>query len=540
VQEPQAIQPPGWYADIVRSFTARFPRAHLSHHPLDGAVASQAWTNYLASLDPQKTYFLPADLDEFRAEESRLADGLKKGDVSFAYRAFDAFRERVMRKDGATGSVNDLDAEWVLQKYLSAFAHAYDPYSDYLCPTMAEHYDIRHRLSLVGIGVIFSLEQGTVNVVELVPGGPAERDTSVARLKPGDRIVAVAQGAGPAENIVHQPLSRILSLVRGTKGSRVVLTAVSPSDSARSSPRPVALVRAEVNVEALTARGEVREARGDDGIVRKVGVIRLPAFYGDGESGSDAGAGSSTRAVRGLLAHIQTQQVDGVILDLRNNGGGSLPEAVGTAGLFIRSGPVLQVLRGKRVEVIDDPDSGIAYSGPLVVLVNGMTASAAELVAGTLQDYGRAVIVGDDRTYGKGTCQNTYTLGRTPRLGAIHVTTLAYFRVSGESPHAKGVTPDIVLPSLADQRDRVSARETPFPPVKKADYSAVADLSAVLGRLKDAVEKRKALQSDAGDPVLDASCAILADLTTMTRKESRTFDEAPIHRSLWRRLVDWF
>jgi carboxyl-terminal processing protease len=345
---------------------------------------------------------------------------------------------------------NNFDKETVLERYLSAFTHSYDPHSDYLSPRGVEDFDINMSLSLVGIGAMLRSEDGMAKITQLIAGGPAEQD---GRLLAGDKIIAVAQGDQEPVSILYWPLSKAVRLIRGEKGTKVVLTIIPADDASGARTKTIDLIRDEVKLEAQAAKGEVREFTETNGVPYRIGVLTLPEFYADFEAArnGDSSARRASTDVRRILGEFATNHLDGVILDLRNNGGGSLTEAIDIAGLFIPVGPVVQVREQRGVAVLPDGDPDTVYAGPLVVLVNRLSASASEIVAAALQDYGRAVIVGDSKTHGKGTVQTVYPLSKlTDELGSIKVTTASFYRIAGGSTQLKGVVPDIVLPSLYD------------------------------------------------------------------------------------------
>ena len=355
------------------------------------------------------------------------------------------------RYDQFLTTLEDSDSEWVLQKYLSAFARAYDPHCDYMSPATAEDFDIEMKLSLFGIGALLRPDDGTAKIVRLIPGGPAARDESKSRLRPGDKIIAVAQDTEKAVSILHWPLYKSVRLIRGPKGTRVVLTVIPATDPTGTSTKTIALIRDEVKLEDRAAKSSIKtmtDSRGDD---YTLGTIELPTFYADLKGKrTNPDYKSSSRDVARILREMREDDVDGVVLDLRNNGGGSLLEAVLMTGLFIKTGPTVQVRERRVVSILPDNDPSVAYGGPLVVLVNRLSASASEILAAALQDYGRAVIVGDSKTHGKGSVQTVLNLSRTNPLGAIKVTNALFYRISGESTQLRGVTPDIVVPSAFD------------------------------------------------------------------------------------------
>lgn len=347
------------------------------------------------------------------------------------------------------GVIEDTDAEWVLQTYLTAFFHAYDPHSDYLSVSSAEDFDIGMKLSLVGIGAILSSEDGAAKIERLIPGGPADRD---GRLKPGDKIIAVAQGTNEPVDVLHWPLSKTVRLIRGEKGTAVTLTVLPASGAGSSLTTTLQLIRDEVQLEEQAAKGRIEKVV-HDGQTRTVGVIMLPTFYVDLKSKMSDGESfrSSSRDVAQIVSNMKTSGVEGLVLDLRNNGGGSLAEAVEMTGLFLPAGPIVQVKEIRGTQALSDPDPGMLWNGPLIVLINRQSASASEILAAALQDYGRALIVGDSKTHGKGTVQSLVSLDqRDPRLGSVKLTTASFHRITGYSTQRQGVTPNIRISSLLD------------------------------------------------------------------------------------------
>jgi carboxyl-terminal processing protease len=346
--------------------------------------------------------------------------------------------------------IND-DRETILERYLSAFTHSYDPHSDYLSPRSVEDFDINMRLSLVGIGAILRSEDGAAKITQLIAGGPAEVD---GRLQPGDKIIAVTQGDNaPEVSILYWPLSKAVRLIRGEKGTKVILTVIPAEDTTGTRTRKIDLIRDEVKLEAQAAKGEIKELQDAGGKLHHLGVLTLPEFYADFEAArkGDTEARRASTDVRRILEEFSTNRVDGVVLDLRNDGGGSLTEAIDIAGLFIPLGPIVQVREQRGVAVLPDGDPETLYRGPLVVLVNRLSASASEIVAAALQDYGRAVIVGGSKTHGKGTVQTVFPLSKlSSDLGSLKVTTAGFYRITGGSTQLLGVAPDVVLPSLYD------------------------------------------------------------------------------------------
>ena len=350
--------------------------------------------------------------------------------------------------------LNDNDADWVFQKFLTAFTHAYDPHSSYMSPASLEDFNIDMRLSLVGIGALLASEDGAAKVERIIPGGPADRDKRDKRLQAGDKIIAVGQDDQPPVSILHWPLQKAVEKIRGKKGTRVVLVVIPGTDPTESTTKTVDLTRDEVHLEEQAAAATIVSVAASDGVTRKLGIITLPTFYADIRTAKPNGSRrSAADDVEAILREMTSASVQGILLDLRNNGGGALMEAVKMTGLFIDEGPVVQVRERYGRRVLMDLDPRVVYDGPLVVLVNRLSASASEILAGALQDYRRAVIVGDSKTHGKGTVQTVESVGRERLFGAIKVTSACFFRVTGSSTQVRGVSSDIVLPSPLDRME---------------------------------------------------------------------------------------
>lgn len=348
-------------------------------------------------------------------------------------------------------TMESFDEEMLLQRYLTAFSHVYDPHSDYMSPSSVEDFDINMKLSLVGIGAMLRPDDGAAEIVRVIPGGPADQD---GRLKAGDKIIAVAQGDDEPVSILHWPLYKAVRLIRGEIDSKVVLTIIPASDRSGTRTKKIDLVRAEVKLEEQAAKSEVKEIELGDGNTRRLGVITLPDFYADFDATSKhrKDARRASTDVRKLIDELILEGVEGLVLDLRNNGGGSLVESIDIAGLFISSGPIVQVKERRGVQVLPDADPEVNYDGPMIVLVNRLSASASEILAAALQDYKRAIIVGDRQTHGKGTVQTLMSLDGN-RRGSLKLTTAGFYRISGGSTQLKGVTPDIIIPSYLDVMD---------------------------------------------------------------------------------------
>ncbi|HRR34436.1 MAG TPA: carboxy terminal-processing peptidase [Kiritimatiellia bacterium] len=396
--------------------------------------------------------------------------------------------------------IQDMDEEAILQRYLSAVAMAYDPHSDYMSPMRKEDFDIDMNLSLCGIGAQLRSEDGTAMVMEVIPGGPADRDKRAIRLTKGDKIIGVGQGDGAIEDIVHLPLNKAVRKIRGEKGTKVVLSVIPASDPSGTTTKIVDLIRDEVKLEEQAATGRVARVTLPDGTVRKLGLVKLPTFYGTMDKRpNQPGFRSATVDVAKQLAAFNSENVAGLILDLRNNGGGSLREAVSLTGLFVRSGPVVQVREARQIVVLPVPnmDPAMAFRKPMVVLINRASASASEIVAGALQDYGRAVLVGDTQSHGKGTVQTVMPLG-SEKFGSMKVTTASFYRINGASTQRKGVAADIVIPSTLDGLDIGEDKlpgALPWTQIEQALYIPVSDVAKFVPQLKERSAKRLAENS---------------------------------------------
>ena len=341
----------------------------------------------------------------------------------------------------------------VFTAVINAYARAYDPHTSYLPPADSETFNINMSLSLQGIGAVLQSEDEFTKIVSLIAGGPAELD---GRLKPADRILGVGQDNEPVQDVVGWRLDEVVQLIRGPKGSQVRLEVQSGDDGPH---REIVLIRDRVQLEEQSAKKDVINVGPDN---RQIGVITIPTFYSDfqAKQAGDPNYRSTTRDVRRILGELRAEGVDGVVVDLRNNGGGSLQEAHELFGLFIRRGPVVQIKSaGGRTDVRGDRDPDIAWNGPMAVLVNRLSASASEIFAGAVQDYGRGLVIGS-QTFGKGTVQALLPVND----GQLKLTIAKFYRISGQSTQHQGVIPDITFPSAFDP-DEIgeSALDTALP-----------------------------------------------------------------------------
>jgi len=352
--------------------------------------------------------------------------------------------------------VSELNSEDVFQTFVNAYAGSLDPHTSYLNARASENFSISMRLSLEGIGAVLQRDDEFTVIRSIVPGGPA----SASPLKVGDRVVAVGQGReGPMVDVIGWRIDDVVELIRGPKNSYVRLDILPAASGIDGKHELVTLARQQVKLEEQAAKKAVIELP-DGEQTRRIGVITLPTFYQDfdGRRRDEPDYRSASRDIAKLIAELRKEKIEGILLDLRNNGGGSLPEAVAVTGLFIDRGPVVQVRDSTgRLMVERDQDRGVAWDGPLAVLINRSSASASEIVAAAIQDYGRGLIIGEP-TFGKGTVQNLIDLDRFggsegPGLGQLKLTVAQFFRINGGSTQHRGVVPDIAFPITMDAED---------------------------------------------------------------------------------------
>jgi carboxyl-terminal processing protease len=400
------------------------------------------------------------------------------------------------RYDRVARNVHEEDKDEQMKLFLDSLAQAYDPHSEYLSKADMKNFSINMGLSLVGIGAMLRSEDGYAKIESLVPGGPAQVD---ARLKVGDRITAVAQGPADFVDVREMRLDKVVEMIRGKKGTHVRLLVI-PSDATDPSRRKnVELVRDEIKLKDQEARADIIIRKDENGDPIKLGWLTLPSFYAD----MDRHQKSTTRDVLALLKRLKKENIAGLVIDLRRNGGGSLEEALSLTGLFLKSGPIVQTKDyNGSIRVSANPDPGIAYSGPMIVLTSRQSASASEIFAAALQDYGRAVIVGDKNTFGKGTVQTILPIGRFASLlgshsdedGALKLTIQKFYRVAGGSTQLHGVASDIILPSLSDLPEfgeGALKNALPYDEVAKARYTKWSDShSLFIDQLRRRSEER--------------------------------------------------
>ena len=378
-------------------------------------------------------------------------------------------KQRLTRRyESFARRMHQTDSNELLEMFLTAITSSFDPHSNYMAPVSADNFDLQMSLQLEGIGAQLRVNDGYTVIEKVIPGGAADKN---GQIKSGDRIVSVRQdNEEKAVDVGEMKLNDVVKMIRGRAGT-VVHLGVMPGDGGEL--KNVAITRAKIELTDQEAHGKVfEEGKKVDGSPFKVGIINLPSFYMDMEGArqGDENFKSCTRDVRKILEGFNKQNVDAVVLDLRKNGGGALTEAISMTGLFIESGPVLQVKDPDgRVQQYDDTDRGILWRGPLVVMISKFSASASEILAGAIQDYQRGVVVGDSSTHGKGTVQTMMDLGpqmfrvaNPPNLGSLKLTVQQFYRPSGDSTQQRGVLADLILPSLTDHMD-VSEADLDYP-----------------------------------------------------------------------------
>jgi carboxyl-terminal processing protease len=540
-------------ADIVA-------REHYRRAPLDDHLSSLILDRYLDAIDGGRSYFYASDIAEFERYRYELDDAIKAGDVEPAFVIFRRYQQRSRERmayaiellskkpdfdidesfnfdrekepwPANTAEMNELwrkrvkndelslviaGKQWteaadvlrkryehvakrmdqskpedVFEAFMNAFVLSLDPHSNYFSARNSEEYNIQMSLSYEGIGASLQLTDDYVTVIDVIAGGPA---ATSGKLAANDRITAVGEGkTGELTDVIGWRLDDVVQKIRGPGGTLVRLQLL-PAGAAPGSPQ---------EAQAAHKAMRVLQRNGHD---VKVGIITVPSFYQDYDA-SRAGAKdyrSTTRDVQRLITELRKDGSEVLIMDLRANGGGYLPEAESLTGLFIDRGPVVQLRDTTgRIEVDDDPDPAVFYSGPMIVLVDRFSASASEIFAGAIQDYGRALIVGQ-QTYGKGTVQNAHPLnytifGRKPELGQLNVTIGKYYRITGESTQDRGVSPDIALPSLIDANEvgeSTRDRALPWDHIEPAAFRVEGDLKGTAASLEKLHAERTANSAD--------------------------------------------
>ncbi|NEJ72829.1 tail-specific protease [Rhizobium phaseoli] len=440
-----------------------------------------------------------------------------------------AIRETLdKRYDNTLERVYKFKSDDVFQSFMDAYSNSVDPHTDYFGAAASADFNVSMKLSLFGIGAVLQERDDYTTIRELVPGGPAQLS---GKLAVGDRITGVGQGKdGAIKEVVGTRLDEVVQMIRGKKGSVVRLDILPADAGADATHRVVNLVRDKISLDKQAARKTVLSVKVGD-IERKIGIITLPVFYEDFEAKGkgDKDYKSASRDVAKLLGELKEENVDSVLMDLRNNGGGSLDEAIDLTGLFIGNGPVVQQRAGNgKIEVKDSDFPAPVWAGPMGVLINRGSASASEIFAAAIQDYGRGVIVGEP-SFGKGTVQTVVDLDQVvhnskPEYGELKVTIAQFFRVNGGTTQLRGVTPDISLPGLSDP---TSFGETsydnalPWAEIKPAKYSPDDTLAKLLPTLQSRHDARVK-----GDPDFQRLLKDIADLKAQREKGIVSLNEA--------------
>ncbi|RUO81290.1 carboxy terminal-processing peptidase [Idiomarina tyrosinivorans] len=549
VQQLPSLQQEEQHEVASKRVTSFFTRYHFNHMELNNALSEKIEARYIKMLDYNKMFFLAEDIKKYEEYRHLFDEMLNNGELDIAYQIYtdnlerrferytyalslldpkkpmdfteandkyyydredakwatskeelneiwhdrvkyDALNLKLAGKDwpeitetlgkrynSALHRLTQSESEDVFQTLMNAFARSIDAHTSYLSPRNAERFQQDMNLQLEGIGAVLQAEYDYTVIRSLVPGGPADKTD---KLDPEDKIIGVAQGAAGSDDaedfvdVIGWRLDDVVDLIKGPKGTAVRLQILKSSQGAGGTPKVVEIVRDTVKLEDRAAKAEVKIPDSGPNKGRKMGVIDVPGFYN-----------GLTEDVKGLLADLKKQDVEGVIVDLRGNGGGALTEAIGLTGLFIDKGPVVQVSDGRgRVEVSRDDDGETYYDGPLVVLVNRYSASASEIFAAAMQDYQRALIVGEN-TFGKGSVQQHRSLNRRfdffeNPLGSIQYTIAKFYRVDGGSTQIKGVEPDIKLPAFVSPSETGEAVEDnalPWDQIAQAEFKPTKQVS---------------------------------------------------------------
>ncbi|MBK8944458.1 MAG: carboxy terminal-processing peptidase [Ignavibacteriae bacterium] len=407
-----------------------------------------------------ETYQINRDKEPWPISENELNEVWRKKlknealNLKLSGKEWDKTKETLVnRYKNYHKAILQFKSEDVLQLYLNSFADAIDPHSNYLAPRTSENFNIRMKLSLEGIGATLQTDNDYTKVVNIVPGGPAFKADNIHA---DDLIIAVGQGDEELVDVIGWRIDDVVDLIRGDKGTKVRLSVLRAKNGIDSKPDTISIIRDKVKLEEQAAQKKIITIN-EDNVDYKLGVIEIPSFYVDFDAkrNGDPDFRSTTRDVSKILRELKKEKVDGVIIDLRNNGGGALDEAVELTGLFIKDGPVVQVRQSNgNVTVEKDPDPTIIYDGPLAVVINRYSASASEIFSGAIQDYGRGIVLGE-QSYGKGTVQNLIGLERFvpsagDQSGQLKLTIAKYYRINGSSTQNLGVIPDVQFPTALD------------------------------------------------------------------------------------------
>ncbi len=569
-QSEKPIQPEKKHEKIGALVERFIERSHYNHTKVDDKLSSLIFSNFIESLDENRSYFTQDEINAFEIYRFKIDDMLGSDAIDPIYNIFNTYSNRasermefalalldeepdfalqesfrfdrsdidwpktlveldeVWRKrvkndalslilndktwdeakeiltkryERFSKQLNQINSDDIFETFMNSAVHSLDPHSSYFSPRNSEEYQIQMSLSYFGIGASLSIEDDYVSIVNIIPGGPAAID---GRLKPKDRITAISQGEDKTmTDVIGWRLDDVVQLIRGPEDTVVKLQILPGDSSPGETESIIELTREQIKLEESAAKSKILETQRKQEKF-KIGVIDIPSFYRDYRAlkSGDEEFTSTTSDVKRLLSNLEKDNIDALVVDLRNNGGGHLTEATALTGLFIDNGPVVQLRNANgRISRLDDPDPvpRSAYNGPLIVLVNRYSASASEIFAAAIQDYERGIVVGQ-QTYGKGTVQNLYALDQYVRrnqdeLGQLTLTIGKYYRVTGESTQNRGVIPDIELPSYIDINNTgESSRDTalPWDKIKPSRYKKNEPMQDLINRLKELhAERRK-------------------------------------------------
>ncbi|WP_159739150.1 carboxy terminal-processing peptidase [Vibrio atypicus] len=540
LEDLPTLAPEAQHATASKRVTSRFTRSHYKHFTLNDQFSDAIFDRYVSMLDYNRNIFTQSDIDEMEKSAAGIDDQLKSGENQIAFDAYnlsikrryerfqyalslldtemkfdtdetieldrseanwpkdtaeldELWRKRVKydalnlkmtgkdwdeikevlgkRYNNALKRLSQTHNEDAFQLYMNAFAREVDPHTSYLSPRSADQFQTEMNLSLEGIGAVLQMTDDYTVIRSLVAGGPASKSKQLAE---GDRIIGVGQDGEDVVDVIGWRLDDVVQLIKGPKGTKVNLQILP--DGKDTKAEVITIVRDKIRLEDRAVKSEVIEKDG-----KKIGVLEVPSFY--------VGLAKDTDK---LITELKEKGVDGIIVDLRNNGGGALTEATALSGLFITSGPVVQVRDSYgRVNVNSDTDGKISYEGPLTVLVNRYSASASEIFAAALQDYGRAIVLGEN-SFGKGTVQQHRSLNHIydlfdKELGYVQYTIQKFYRIDGGSTQNKGVAPDVAFPTAIDPSETgesVEDNALPWDSIDKAKYDVLQRNEALIGKLQ--------------------------------------------------------
>jgi carboxyl-terminal processing protease len=591
------LRPSQQQAAAARLTSRLIEEHHYKPVTLDDSLSGKIFDSYLKSLDPEKMFFIQADIDQWKKDRAKLDDAVLTDNLDLPFSIFnlyakrsverftyartllktgfdfqqqesyqylrekepwpksedeirDLWRKRVKndwlqlklsgkddkkivetldkRYENFLKRMAKLKSEDAFQIFMNAYTQSVDPHTNYMAPKTSENFDISMRLSLFGIGAVLEDKDDYTTIKELVPGSPAALS---GKLKEGDRILGVAQGdKGTMTDVVGWRLDDTVALIRGPADTVVMLDVIPAGASPDAAHKQVSLVRKKISLEDQAAKKSVLTLNTEKG-TRRIGVIDLPTFYEDfeGKRKGESDYKSASRDVARLLGELKAEKVDGVLIDLRNNGGGSLNEAIELTGLFVGAGPVVQQRDASGdISVGKGNALGVAWDGPLGVLINRGSASASEIFAAAIQDYHRGLVIGET-SFGKGTVQTIVNLDQmahnpAPQFGELKLTIAQFFRINGGTTQLRGVTPDFTLPSTSDAEhfgESSYDNALPWMQIKAVDYRASKENRAVLPTLQQRHDRRVAKDRDYQNLLED-----IADYEQLRQKKQLSLNEA--------------